>query len=50
MWLLKSAWLKRGPTNITSPARPRRALDRGRGETEEGLSTWSEGTDGRGQM
>lgn len=29
---------------------PRHALVRGKGETEEGLSTWSEGTDGRGQM
>lgn len=50
MWLLKSAWLKRGPRNITSPVGPPRALDGGRGETEEGLRTWSEGTDGRGQM
>lgn len=50
MWPLKSARLQRSSTNITSFASPCHTLGRGRVETEEGLSTWSKGTDGSGQM
>ncbi len=43
MWPLKSAQLQQGPTNITSFASPCHPLNKGRVETEEGLSTRGQG-------